>query len=195
VFNPWVGQYEKHLEEISQLCAGQSGGRIKVFNYVFEHLNEPEETISTLTEKASRVFDDYVQEKILKAGLATGTLSTLETLTNLDLKLYINSGTASPALQDIIKKLGIHHFFSGVFGSTKEPIGGGKVENLQYIAEQEKLGPEAIIFVGDSDSDYKAAVEFRCDFIGISNEWNGWRKDAKSFPVISKLSDIPRLIN
>ena len=192
----WTGQYEKFLEEGDQLYGGgKPGGRMAIFRHIFECLGEPADAIPALVTEVAQVFDKHVQTRILDAGLVTGALGMLETLSKRDIGLYLNSGTATSALQRTARNLKIEGFFSEILGSTKEPSGGSKVDNLQYITKREQVEISAMLFVGDGESDHKAALEFGCSFVGIANKWNQWGKEEKLFPVVTELQDVLRFVN
>ena len=190
----WPG-YETFLKEGNQLYgSGKPGGRIEIMGYIFECLGEQAEMIPMLVQSAAQAFDDHVQTRIRDAGLVPHALEMLEELWNRGIRLYLNSGTATSALQRSARNLKINHLFSAILGSTKEPFGGSKTENLQYVADQEQVGPAAILMVGDGESDYQAALEFGCNFVGIANKWNQWGKE-KPFSLITDLQDVPRFVN
>ncbi len=195
VLQPWVGQYQVFLEEGNRLYgSGKPGGRREILRYILRNLGQSSQMISVLEEKIVQEFDKYVNEKILDAGLAEGAREMLQILFNRNIKLYLNSGTETSALGRVVQGLKINHFFSGVLGSTKDPYGGSKIENLEYIAARERVKPEAVLFIGDQDSDYQAALGFKCQFVGFANRWNGWERKSVPFPVVAKLSAVPKLI-
>lgn len=193
-FSRWKGRYETFLIEANQIYgSGKSGGRLEIIQYILGKLDVSEEEIPTLTREVSEVFDKNVQSKILEANLVPGSKELLQTLKDLGIIIYINSGTTTSALCRYLSALNVEHFFSGILGSTKEPHGGSKVDNLNYIGSKEKVDSSSILFIGDSESDYQAANKFNCHFIGISNIWNHWGEESKPFPVVTNLLDILKL--
>ena len=189
------GRYEPFLEEGKGMFgSGKPGGRVDILQHVFRGLGIPTDAIPGRAEEAARVFDEYVQAKILGAGLVPGAMETLEELSRRGVPLYLNSGTPTSALTLTARNLDISRFFAGILGSTAEPQGGSKVHNLRIIKEKEAVVPTEILFVGDSDSDAQAAAEFGCRFLGVSNRWNGWEAEGRAFPLVADLRDVMRYL-
>lgn len=190
------GTYEQYLHTAQTLFGhGKRGGRKEIFGYVFEHLGVPHERIPAVVEEAASVFDTYVQKKIREAGLVPGAQEMLEQLASMPVSLYLNSGTATQALQTSARTLNIDHFFKDILGSTPEPHGGSKVDNLTYIATQERVEHSEVLMVGDSSSDREAAEALGCPFVGVANKWNGWSKQRVEFPLVDHLQEIPSLLD
>jgi len=194
-FASYEGKYELHLKVANGLHGwGKPGGRKEIMQYVFKKINAPTDSIDNLVETAAKIFDNYVQNKILEAGLVPGAVEALNELSTRDLSLYLNSGTATPALILSAKNLKIDHFFKEILGSTKEPVGGSKVDNLLHIAEREGKNPYEIMVAGDGESDIHAAKELGCKFIGVANCWNRWKEEGKQFPLVTDLKEISKFL-
>jgi phosphoglycolate phosphatase-like HAD superfamily hydrolase len=191
----YEGRYEKHLAEAHTLFGhGKSGGRVQLMQYVFAQLGVPSEKIAPLVENTVQVFDDYVQAKILEVGLVRGALEALEGLEHRGRPIYLNSGTATPALRLSAHNLGVDRFFKSILGSTPEPVGGSKVENLQHVLAVEKVKSRKVLMIGDSDSDYQAALDVGCRFLGVANRHNKWATHRKPFPMVEELRDVSGFI-
>lgn len=187
-FQSYRGRYLPLLMKGNKMFgSGKPGGRIEIMEFMFRGLGEPEAAIPDLVAKAAQVFDDHVQARIKEAGLNAGALEMLQTLKHRGLALYLNSGTQTKALETSARNLGIIDYFNGIFGSTQS-----KLSNLIEIARREGVLPTQILVVGDGDSDYKAATEFGCPFLGYSNEWNGWEDEAT--PFADKVDDLRRVV-
>lgn len=74
--------------------------------------------------------------------------------------LYVNSNTPEQPVQETVQRLGLGGYFKKVLGTPNT-----KVENLKAIAALESATPEEMVFVGDGEADYNAAVQFGCRFI------------------------------
>ncbi len=193
IFSGYQGRHGAALSEAKVLFgSGKPGGRGEVLRYVFRKLGEPENTLEMRVKKESLSFDRYVQEKIASAGLVPGSVEMLNDLSRRGVALYLNSGTATAALSESALNLGIAGFFKMILGSTPEPVGGSKAENLRFILEKEGIGPDGMLFVGDSDYDAEAARECGCRFLGVSNRWNRWKAGEKPFPLVEDLRDVAR---
>lgn len=142
-------------------------------------------------------YNDLVQEGIERMGLAPGAEETLGKLSG-KYPLYINSHTPEDALLETIVRLGIGHFLKGVFG--RKNLNSKKSEVLKEIMDKEKIAPEEILMVGDADSDFDAASEVGCRFIGVANDYNGWPaltrrgRQKKEFPLIKNISEIVKFL-
>lgn len=190
ILAPYGEKHEIFLTEARKVYgAGKSGGRLEIFGYIFRKLGRTEDELQSLVANAGKEFDEYVQYKIIDAGLVFGVVEMLESLSAIGIPLYVNSGTATVPLIKSVANLRIGSFFKEILGSTKEPFGGSKVENLQFVAKQENISISEILMIGDSDSDFAAAKEAGCHFLGVSNHWNKWGNE-ELFPTVTDLRDV-----
>lgn len=187
VFSAYGASYLPHFKKAEQKFGGGRGGdRFDILRETYRGLGVPEEKIKALVEAGGRVFDNYVQAKIAEDGADAEVVRVLEKL-SARIPIYVNSATPVDALERTIANLGIAHLFRSVLG---QPL--SKVENFRLAATAEKCAPGEILFIGDSDSDVKAAQEFVCQFIGYANECNGWAGTDKSFPVIISFAELDK---
>jgi phosphoglycolate phosphatase-like HAD superfamily hydrolase len=190
-FIDYIGRYESFLSEAnSRFGSGKKGGRTDIIKFVLERLNVPNKKMPLLVQEASIRFNDHVQKRILEAGLVPGVIDMLEKLIDENVQLYINSGTATPALLQSVRGLGVQHYFRGVFGSTPEPEGGSKVENLERISNKAVGVKSSMLFVGDSMYDATAAKIFGCDFVGIATKHNRWFYDKQEFDTVPSMESF-----
>ena len=104
-------------------------------------------------------FSGIVFERVLKTPMVPGAIEFL----NENQKNYIlivASGTPKEELIDIMKKRNLLHYFKEVFGSPQE-----KMDMIRYVMEKYELNSSEIVFVGDSESDYKAASATNVHFV------------------------------
>ncbi|MDB5224642.1 MAG: hypothetical protein JWO43_264 [Candidatus Adlerbacteria bacterium] len=189
VFAPYTGRYEAAFAEARLMYGwGKKGDRFDILRHVYEKIGEPAELIPALVESGARMFDVLVQKSILEAGAVPGAADVLAQL-NSQYPLYINSGTAQLALARSIQSLGLMSHFKGTLGGPTS-----KSENMRTISEQTSTGLDAILLVGDSVGDTTAALETRCQFIGVANEWNRWDRNPQTFPLIRDLRELPGLL-
>ena len=59
---------------------------------------------------------------------------------------------------------------------------------MERILKKEKLNVKEMLFVGDAEGDYNAAKNIGCNFIGVANNWNKWKK--REFPLIKSISEL-----
>ncbi len=187
VFSSYGKRAEKpFLEAEKKYGGGRGGDRFDILQETYKLLGEPSDKIAELVKLGSEIFDKYVQKKILEAGINSNSKKTLESLSH-KVPIYLNSATPVESLARSVKALGIESCFKASLGSPKS-----KVENFKYVSQKENTTPQEILFVGDGDSDYRAALEFGCKFIGFANDWNKW--DKKSFPLIRNLNEIGKYL-
>ena len=101
--------------------------------------------------------------------------------------LYVNSATPTEPLRESVVRLGISQHFKDVLGRPAD-----KAENLHLILGREKVTTDEICMIGDGEDDRQAADIIGCRFIGVQNEFNGW-KEGIGFPLISNFSMLPSL--
>jgi phosphoglycolate phosphatase len=91
-----------------------------------------------------------------------GASGILSWLLNQDIPLYLNSRTPAKALNRLVTLRNLTHYFSGIYGAP-----ASKLENLRHIQNLAQSKPDEMLFVGDSEDDWKAAAEFGCHFAGV----------------------------
>ena len=75
-------------------------------------------------------------------------------------KFAIVSGTPEGELKKIVQRRGMERFFDSVRGSPKN-----KVTLLGELMDEHQLKPEEMVFIGDAETDWRAARETGVPFI------------------------------
>ena len=185
VFSSYGDRYKSFLQDTLQKFGGGRGGdRYDILKKMYLALGERGEDMLGLIEKGAKVFDTYVQSHIREAGILDEDRAMLQRLSG-EKHLYLNSATPVEALIHSAKTLGIDGYFVGMLGRPNS-----KIENFKYIVEKEGVEPSEILFVGDAESDYKAAQEFGCAFVGLANDWNKWKGEDARFPIVRSLAEL-----
>lgn len=143
----------------------KNGGmsRFEKFNiYHSEFLNTPitEEKVKKLADK----FSQIVFKKVIDAPYVDGAYDFLND-NYLKYDLFISSGTPQKEINLICKKKNIHHLFKEILGSPQK-----KEEHVKAIMDKYSYSAEEVIFVGDAESDRKAAHKNDIYFIGRLND-------------------------
>lgn len=191
VFAPYAGRYEPILEEArnEKFGFGKAGDRYDMFRHVYRSLGIKESKIESCTIEGAKVFNDYVQKKIVEAGVVEGGRELLVELSAKKQRLYVNSGTAIDALAESVCALKLDKYFNGIFGGP-----ASKIENLHKISAIEKVSPPEILLVGDSYGDARVAKEFGCRFVGVTNTWNkawdAWPHEPKPEILVAELKKL-----
>jgi len=167
--------------------------RFKILEQIMKKLEKRKDEIENLVAHYAGKYNEIVQKEIFEKGLTPGALETLKNLSR-DYNLYINSATPEFALKETLGRLDINRFLRASYGriSGADSKESAKKTNLQRIMEREEVGGEKVLVVGDDEADWQAAQVCGCNFIGISNRWNHWER--KSFPLISSLRELPKVI-
>lgn len=188
--NIFPREHEREILKARQKFVGGKGSRLEIIRELAPLFNIPE-------EKVDRWIDRWIQDKAeeyaritslatIQEGVLAEDFGALHEL-SMKYRLYLNSATPESVLPDIVKQLGIIQFFKALYG-WRNP--DSKLENLKRVLKDENISRENILFVGDADSDYEAAKEFECSFVGIMNDWNKWKKNSKPFDLISGAKDL-----
>jgi len=111
-------------------------------------------------------YSELVVEEVLKAPFVPGAKEFLDAYRKT-YTYFIASGTPQDELRQIIQDRNLASYFKGVFGSPKK-----KGEHASYILNQFDLKPEEVAFIGDAQSDYKAAEQYGLHFVARLHEDN-----------------------
>jgi phosphoglycolate phosphatase len=163
---------------------GRGGDRYDVLRYIFERLSKPTNQIPSLVEAAAGAFNAYLQKRISEVGVEPSDRKALQELSSR-YPLYINSATPDKELKQTVTLLRLHASFKGVFGRPSS-----KSHNLRLALSREHAMPTNMLFVGDGEHDYKAALEVGCHFTGYTNEWNNWAARDNPFPLVTSIPDV-----
>lgn len=168
---------------------GKPGDRFDILRMMFEEYGLTGGVLEETIAKEAEFFNNFVQEGIVKEGLAEGVVYTLESLTKMSLPLYVNSGTATDPLRESLQTLGVDRYFSLAVGGP-----ASKGENMKMIADIESVETCELLLVGDSSADEIGAHESGCQLVGIANDWNKWRPEDKDFPVVCSLREVVEML-
>lgn len=175
------------IDEANQKNAGGRGDRRDVVRLVLEHF-AGKASDNEITRYCD-LFNKEVQARILQIGVSRDTRDTLAQLYELEIPLYINTGTPTVPIEQSLKTLGIFYFFKGVFGRP-----GNKEENLLRIIANEGVEPDQVIFVDDSAKAWEIAQRVGCRFVGMQTKANTAWHHGTLFPLIYRLSELLEMI-
>lgn len=126
------------------------------------------------------------------ADLTPGAIAVLENLkTNTD--LYVASGSDQSELRQVFKKKRIDHLFKGIYGSPKT-----KNELVSEIILKADTAGE-VLFIGDAESDWKAAKKHNIDFIFMAQFSDALslmktKAEVEGFSTIQNLKELDSLL-
>ncbi len=155
VFSEWP---EKTEAGVSYHLKNMGISRYVKFKHFYENiLCEP--YTEEIGEALGSRFSGIVLEKVKKAPLVKGTEDFFRK--NRDKYLcFIASGTPQQELDDIVFSKGLGKYFKRIFGAPAT-----KTEMITAIMTAHNLTSHEVVFVGDAESDMKAAREAKVHFV------------------------------
>lgn len=132
--------------------------RYDKFRYIYKNI-----LMLPLTEEEERNlgkrFSDIVLKEILEAPFVRGAIEFLQD-SDRSTSFFVASGTPHDELDFITKKREVNQWFTEVHGTPK-----GKVDIILDIMERYGYKKNEVVFVGDAESDRKAAVKTGIHFV------------------------------
>ncbi len=148
-------------EEIRAYCDAHGGiPRDRKFNHIHtEILSQPlpEAVLADLCQR----FTEHVVGKVIAAHSISGATEFLNRFCG-QFKLFVISGTPHEEISSICRRRGIANYFAEIVGAPTT-----KTEWIRHFLQKYHLPLESTVMVGDSLTDYHAALETGVDFIGI----------------------------
>lgn len=118
----------------------------------------------SLVEEYAERYNTLCEAYAISCDEVPGAAVALTKLATM-VPLYTNSATPQEPLGRVIAGRGWAGLFREVLGGPRS-----KTENLRHILRREGLAADELLFVGDEQRDYDAALNFGCRFIGLRNE-------------------------
>ena len=184
---PWGLAHKQIFQGQREKYSGGKGSRYDILRESFRLMSCAKYEL--IAAAYADGYNTIVNKLLEQSGMPEGTEAALVTLRTQSRELFVNSATPEVAVQESVKKFDIAHHFCGIFG---QPL--TKEQNLARAQHIARVDHGAMLFVGDSEGDWKAAREFQCDFIGVANEWNKWTADTVKFPLIKSVAELPALL-
>ena len=131
---------------------------MKFEHYVYELMGQPGNV--EMVQMMARRFSEFVVRRVVACPNVPGARAFLGEFSR-QVALYISSVTPQDELREIVRARGVASFFVEVFGDPPCT----KADAIRAVLAREKLLPSEVIFVGDSASDYRAAVEAGVGFV------------------------------
>ena len=121
-------------------------------------------------EILSTNFSKLVFKKILDCPLVDGIIDFLEIHHNNNIPVFLLSATPDKELVKIVITRKLDGYFAEVYGSpnTKKDAGMSIIDRYNFNSQE-------ILFIGDSNSDYQAALSLNTKFI--------WRISGDVIPI------------
>lgn len=171
---------------VADVLSRNKDTRFDILRAIFERAGFPKEEMQKHIEAHALRFDALVQDWIAKQGLIHGVASTLADFSKR-FRMYINSGTPHASLKMSVERLGIKHYFQGIYGSPSK-----KEENLKTILDREKISGKEAVVIGDAEEDYRSACSQGAFFIAVASGFYDWGSK-RDFPIMPSI-DLSRLL-
>jgi HAD superfamily hydrolase (TIGR01549 family) len=188
-FRKLFEDYPESVDEIVNYHLEHMGvSRYKKFKYFYEHFLKKTLKDEELQELGNK-FSELVLEEIKTCTFVSGALNFLNNYSK-KFSIYVASGTPEPELQMIVKERGLEGYFKGVYGAPAT-----KSEILNRIVKKENVEKRDVVFVGDSQTDFKEALKAEIPFIYRARSSTDFRPDPKNcLGVINNLTALNELI-
>lgn len=132
-------------------------------------------------------YSVMVYEKMLSVPFVKGAYELLSADRGVR-RQFIASGTPQSELRRIFEKRDLSRFFDGVYGSPES-----KVQIVKNWSEKRKIPTDEMLFVGDAQSDYDAAISLGMDFVWRKRDFDPKKIIADKFFIT--INDMFELIN
>lgn len=173
---------------VTDVLSRNKGTRFDILRNIFERTGFPKKEVQKNIDAEAFRFDALVQDWIVKRGLISGVTQTLTDFSKR-FHVYINSGTPNPSLNTSIERLGIKHYFQGIYGSPPK-----KKENLKTILDRESISGKEAVVIGDAEEDYLSAYSQSAFFIAVASGFYDWGSQ-RNFPIISSVDMARKLLS
>ena len=155
-------EFQRKVEEYHLANGGISRYvKFKVWNKWLGR-STSEEAIDELAKN----FAQLVVDNVVASSYVNGAIGAVEAASDKALS-FIATGTPDDEINLILSQLGLGKFFREVHGSSRK-----KTIIVNDILERHHLNPSDVLFIGDAQTDYKAALENDLDFYLRKTDYN-----------------------
>lgn len=175
-------EFQKRIEKYHLAHGGISRySKLKVWN---EWLGRS--TSQSTIEGLAQRFGQLVIDNVVASQDVPGARKAVA-LANRKAKSFIATGTPDQEIAEILNRLNLANQFDEVHGSSRK-----KPEIALDVISRYELRPSDVLFIGDAQTDYDAAIELNLDFYLRETDYNlDWFKDKPG--VTYRSSDLELL--
>ena len=112
-----------------------------------------------LIDEYSRKFSDLVKQKVIESEWVPGVLDYLEK-NSKNITFCLVTATPQAEIEEIIITLQIQHYFKKVIGAPTR-----KMDAIRMLLAEYSIKLDQAMMIGDSSSDYEAAIANRVNFV------------------------------
>ena len=164
-FRDLFSDYPQHIDDImSYHLAHNAISRYIKFEHIMNNILGETYDEERARELGTR-FSKLVQQKVIACPYVKGAEEFLQYFSGR-VPLYVASASPQEELVEIVKARAIDRYFQGIYGTPWE-----KYDVMQKVMSEEKVTPDAVVYVGDSKEDLVVAQKTGVIFVGrISGE-------------------------
>ena len=154
---------KKVVEKVVNYHLANGGiSRFEKFQLFHRNFLEIEITEKEIQEMSER-FSILVMNKVVQAPYVLGAEKFIKNNYKKYL-MFVSTGTPEVEIKKICNRRGIDSFFKAIYGSPSI-----KSNHVMKIIKNWELNPDEILFIGDSLSDYEAAVKNSIHFLPVGS--------------------------
>jgi phosphoglycolate phosphatase-like HAD superfamily hydrolase len=131
-------------------------------------------TSEEVIDELANNFAQLVVDNVVASPFVNGALKALESASENALT-FIATGTPDDEIYQILSQLKLERWFREVHGSSRK-----KTIIVKDILERFHLEPPEVLFIGDAQTDYQAALENKIDFYLRETDYNSDWFEGKS---------------
>lgn len=145
-----------------------------------------------LDEVAAAFKAIYDNETYRCSDVFEGVDEVLSELSARRASLFIATNKREVPTLKIVEHLGWQDYFTGVYSLDSIPELATKQELLEAILHKHQLAENETLYIGDTESDYRAALGNALDFIMV--QWGYGQLDHQSVPSAATVPQLRTLI-
>jgi len=163
-FRDLFSNYPEHIDEIMKYQSEYNPfSRYIKFEHIVTNILGETYDEERKQELGTR-FSQLVQQKVIECPYVKGAEEFLRYFSAI-VPLYVASSSPQVELKEILKARGIDGYFKGIYGTPWV-----KYDVFQEVMSDEKVTPELVAYVGDSNEDLAVAEKTGVFFIGRVNQ-------------------------
>jgi len=151
--------FGKQLAKKVRLHHEEHGGMSRFDKFPLYLSWSSQEKSESLVNEYAKKFSTLVKQQVIDSRWVDGVLEYLQN-NHENQQFFLVTATPQQEIEEIISELKIQYYFQQVIGSPTS-----KNRALKILLEKYTIDPEDSIMIGDSSSDYEAALANQVEFI------------------------------
>ena len=151
--------FGKQLAKKVRLHHEEHGGMSRFDKFPLYLSWSSQEKSESLVNEYAKKFSTLVKQQVIDSQWVDGALEYLQN-NHENQQFFLVTATPQQEIEEIISELKIQYYFQQVIGSPTS-----KNRALKILLEKYTIDPEGSVMIGDSSSDYEAALSNKIEFI------------------------------